>query len=174
MKYFLKNSNMKKLTQDEARFCEQPITENEILNSLKNLHNQKTPGTDGLPADFYKFFWIDIKNLLMNSILYAIDSGELSVEQKRGIITLLPPKNKDRLHWRPISLLNTDYKLKAKLIPNILKEILPSIIDNDKSGYLSGRNIGQYVHLFQDITFFTEANKIPGILLAIEFENSFD
>ncbi len=47
---------MKKLTQDEARFCEQPITENEILNSLKNLHNQKTLGTDELPADCYKFF----------------------------------------------------------------------------------------------------------------------
>ncbi len=56
MKYFLKNSNMKKITQDEARFCEQPINKNEILNSLKNWHNQKTLGTDGLLADFYKFF----------------------------------------------------------------------------------------------------------------------
>ncbi len=61
MNYFFKNSNMKIFTQDEARFCEQSITENEILNSLKNLHNQKTPGTDRLPADFYKFFWIDIE-----------------------------------------------------------------------------------------------------------------
>ncbi len=82
MKYFLKNSNMKKVTHDEARLCEQPIAENEILNSLKNLHNQSTPGRDGIPANFYKLFLIDIKNLLMNSILYAIDSGELSVDQK--------------------------------------------------------------------------------------------
>ncbi len=160
MKYFLKNSNMKKLTQDEARFCEQPITENEILHSLKNLHNQKTPGADGLPADFYKFFWIDIKNLLMNNILYAIDSGELSVEQKRGIITLLPPpppnKNKPHLkNCRPISLLNTDYKLIAKLIANRFKEVLPSIIDYDQFGYFSGRYIGQNICLLMDITLFS-------------------
>ncbi len=119
---------MKKLTPDEANFCEQPITETEILSSLKNLHNQKTPGTDGLSADFYKFFWIDIKNLLTDSILYAVNSGELSIEQQREIITLLPKRNKDRLqlkNWRPISLLNTDYKIIAKLIANRIKEVLP-------------------------------------------------
>ncbi len=56
---------MKKLTPYEANFCEQPIIEKEILSSLKNLHNQKT---NRFPVDFYKYFWIDIKNLLTDSI----------------------------------------------------------------------------------------------------------
>ncbi len=63
----------------------------EILNSLKQLHNGKTPGTDELSTDFYKYFWIDIKSLLIESIKCAIETGELSIEQGRGIITLLPP-----------------------------------------------------------------------------------
>ncbi len=88
---------MKKLTPDEANFCEQPITEFEILCSLKNKHNQNMPGTGGLPADFYNFFWIDIKNLLTDSILYAVNSGELSTEQKRGIITLLLLQKKKKV-----------------------------------------------------------------------------
>ena len=90
-----KNSifSIKKLSDKEKDFCEQNITEQEILKSLKGLHNGKTPGTDGLPADFYKYFWIDIKTLVTNSILYAIETGELSIEQKRGIITLIPQKN---------------------------------------------------------------------------------
>ncbi len=63
---------MKNLTPDEANFCEQPITEKDILSSLKNLHNQKTSGTDGLPA--YNLFWIYIKNLLTGSMLYVVNS----------------------------------------------------------------------------------------------------
>ncbi len=76
--------------------CDQPITKIEILTSLKQLHNNKTPSTDGLPPDFYKFFWLDIKALLIDSIVYAIGTGELSIEQKWGIITMLPKKDKSR------------------------------------------------------------------------------
>ena len=77
------------------------------------MQNGKSPGTYGLLADFYKFFWSDIKYLLINSIKYAVGNGEMSIEQKRGIITLIPKKTKSRLYlknWRPLSLLNTDYK----------------------------------------------------------------
>ncbi len=131
---FLTNNNINKLTNFEKDPCDQPITEIEILTSLKQLHNGKTPGTDGLPQDFYKLFWLDIKALLIDSIVYAIATGELSIEQKRGIITLLPKKDKShhfQKNWRPISLLNTDYKILAKLIANRLKTVLPLLINND-------------------------------------------
>jgi hypothetical protein len=59
---FTNSNNMKTLTDKEKELCDVEITEAEILNSLKNLNNEWTPGTDGLPADFYKFFWTDIKN----------------------------------------------------------------------------------------------------------------
>ncbi len=65
--------------------------------------------------------------------------GELSIEQKRGIITLLPKTNKNRLFlkkWRPISLLNADYKIIAKILAIRLKNVLPHIINDDQTGYL--------------------------------------
>ncbi len=77
---FLTNNNIKNLTHFEKDCCDQPITEIEILTSLKQLHNGKTQGTDGLPLDFYKFFWLDIKALLIDSVIYAIAIGELSIE----------------------------------------------------------------------------------------------
>ncbi len=118
---FLTNNNINKLTHFEKDYCDLPISEIEILTSLKQLHNAKTPGTDCLPPDFYKLFWLDIKALLIHSIVYAIATGELSIEQKRGIITLLPKKDKSRhflKDWTPIYLLNTDFKILAKLIAN--------------------------------------------------------
>ncbi len=51
-------------------------------------------------------FWIDIKNLLTDSILYAINSGELSIKQKRGIFTLLPKKIKIGYTWKTVVQFN--------------------------------------------------------------------
>jgi hypothetical protein len=127
----INESNLVQLTEEEKNGCDIPITEEEILKSLKDLKNNKTPGTNGISAEFYKFFWHDIKDFLINSIVESVEKGELSSEQKRGIISLIPKKGKDRLqlkNWRPISLLNTDYKILTKLLAKRLIHILPNII----------------------------------------------
>ncbi len=71
----------------------QTTYQKEILDALKHLHNCKTPGTDGFPPDFYKFFLLDIKLILIESIEYAIVTGELSVEQKGESSPYSPPQN---------------------------------------------------------------------------------
>jgi len=37
--------------------CEGHLTEQECLKALRSMDREKTPGTDGLPAEFYKIFW---------------------------------------------------------------------------------------------------------------------
>ena len=101
----------------------------------------KTPGSDGLPAEFYKVFWNDISDLFLNSINYAYRSGQLSVTQRRGIIKLIPKKDAEPdliKNWRPISLLNCDYKIAARF-----KQVIPNIINYDQTGFLKGRFIGE-------------------------------
>ncbi len=118
---FIQNNPSNILSQKEKETCDEAITEKEILQSLKDLNNEKS-------------HCADIKDLVTESILFAIKAGELSIEQKRGIITILPPKTKDRLflkNWRPISLLHTDYKIIAKLLVNHMKNVLPLIINED-------------------------------------------
>ena len=54
--------------------------------------SDKTPGTDGLPAEFYKVFWEDIEGYLLNALNGAYEKRCLSISQRRGLITLLPKK----------------------------------------------------------------------------------
>ncbi len=106
-----------------------------------------------------------------------MEKGELTVEQKRGIITLLPKKGKNRIflkNWRPISLWNTDYNVIPKILAMRLQLVLPNIINDDQSGYLKERYIGQNIRIVEDVSFFTKENQLPGILLSIDFEKAFD
>ena len=111
----------------------------------------KSPGTDGLPVNFYRMLWDDLKELVCSVFNTCFNDGELCPSMKRGIITLLPKKGKDTLflkNWRPISLLNTDYKILAKVLSTRLQKVLPSIIHGDQTGFLKDRYIGENIRFF--------------------------
>ena len=94
------------------------------------MSNNKSPGSDGFTVEFWKFFFKDLGEFLLRSINYAYESGELSVTQRLGIITLLPKGNKPKQflkNWRPITLLNITYKLASSCIAERMKTILPSL-----------------------------------------------
>ena len=173
----LSDMDINKLTDTQKVTCEGLVTEHECLNALKNMQNGKSPGCDGFTVDFYKFFWKNIKNFLVDSLNFAFCNGELSVDQKRGVITLIPKKHKIRIllkNWRPISLLNTDYKILTKCLAIRLHGVLPSIIDLDQTGYLKGRYIGENIRTIADVIQYTSLKKQPGIVLLLDFEKAFD
>ena len=174
---FFEASTEKKLNQIEQDSCEGSSTRAECLKALKEMDSNKTPGSDGLPAEFYKIFWNDIADFLLGSINYAYKTGQLSVSQKRGIVKLIPKKDAEPYYvknWRPISLLNCDYKLATKAVANRLKQVLPNLIDNDQTGFLKGRFIGENVRLIDSVVSFTAAKNIPGLPVFLDFEKAFD
>ena len=87
------------------------------------MANNKAPGCDGLSPEFYKYFWPDIKTLLIDSLNEGYYRGELSESQKQSILTLIFKKGDRKLldNWRPISLLNTDYKIIARVLSQRLQ-----------------------------------------------------
>ena len=67
---------------------------------MNKLTNNKSPGWDGLSAEFYKTFWIDIRQIIYDCYLESIDSGCLSPSQRIGILTLIPkPKSPVELNY---------------------------------------------------------------------------
>ena len=175
--FFLENNSLPQLNETDKARCENAITERELLISIKAMKNGKSPGCDGLTSEFYKFFWTNIKTSLLNSINYGLETGRLSTEQRRGISSLLPNKDKDRLFlkdWRPISLLNVDYKILAKILAIRIIKSLPYLVDDDQTGYIKDRFIGCNIRLVEDIIHYTSLTKTPGILLSVDFEKAFD
>ena len=167
--------NGPKLSEQERNFMEKNITIQECAKALKELPNSKSPGSDGFTAEFYKFFWSRISNLVYESYTYAFEFGKMSIEQRRTIITLIPKKDKIvklLKNWRPISLLNVDFKILAKLFGLRIRKVLPSIISNDQVGYLEGRYIGQNIRLIKDVIHACKDDS--AILAFLDFEKAFD
>ena len=69
--------------------------------------------------------------------------------QNRHLSRLL--KRKEKIapllieNWRPISLVNVDAKIMSKVIATRIKNVLPSIIHHNQTGFIKDRYIGERV-----------------------------
>lgn len=100
---YLNKIECPKLTKNESELLERDITVEELGETLKKLQNNRSPGSDGFPYEFYKVFWGEIKYFVHKSLIFGLAKGSLSVSQRDGIITLVPKPSKPRnlTHLRP-------------------------------------------------------------------------
>ena len=123
--------DLPKLKKESREYCEGIISNEECIAILKELKPNKSPGNDGLTTEFYLTFWPDIGGLVREALNEAYKLGELSSSQKQAVIKLIAKDGKDLSlleNYRPISLLNVDYKILTKMLANRMKEVLNEII----------------------------------------------
>lgn len=131
------------------------ITETEVEEVLKSMAKNKTLGKDGLPVEWYVRFWPILKTHLLEVLKLCIETGHTSSSMKEGVITLIF-KNGERRevkNWRPITLLNVNYKLMAKLLANRLGLVASVLLGE---GQVPGRRIMNILVLLHDLTSYAE------------------
>ena len=64
------------LNLEEKEKGEGMLTKAECLQALKSMKSGKTPGSDGLPVEFYNVFWNEISDCLLNTINYSYTEGK--------------------------------------------------------------------------------------------------
>lgn len=101
------------LSPEQAGSCDGLISSGEAYTALSGMAKAKSPGSDGFPAEFYLAFWDVLGSDLVEVFNASFDSGSLPLSQRGALISLIFKKGNRLEHknWRPISLLNVDYKL---------------------------------------------------------------
>ena len=97
-----------------------------------------------------KVFWNDLAEILLNALKFSFEAGQLSISQTRGIVKLIPKKDAELIlikNWRPLTLLNCEYKIASKAIASRIKNFLPKLISDDQTGLLKGRCISENIRL---------------------------
>ena len=174
---FLKNPTLPKLTKENSISCEGKLTTSECFKALKSFGKCKSPGNDGLTAEFYLFFWTHLGEIMVKSFNTSYEKCLLTNSQRQAVITLLEKPGKDRTllkNWRPISLLNTDYKIATKALASRLTPVLPTIIHHNQTGYVKNRNISDSIKSILDILEYTKRKQLSGMLLCLDFQKAFD
>ena len=122
------------------------------------------------------FFWTDLKMFFLAMCAESLANGSLPKTVKKGIIVLIPKRNKPRnliKSYRPTTLLNVCYKIVSATIANRLKTVLQYLIDSSQSAHLRGRFIGDNIRLVYDIIQFAKLEKTSGILMSLDIEAVF-
>ena len=144
---------------------------------MTKMPTNKSPGPDGLPYEFYITFWEDLKHMLLEVFVDCAQNKELAVSMKQGLISLIPKADKDPLYldnWRPITLLNSDYKILAALYANRLKCCLEEIISVTQSAFMKGPHISNNIPLVLDILDYGELFDKESLILFLDFYKAFD
>ena len=165
-----------KLGPTDKIMLDEPLTNDELRKSLNMMANNKSPGDDGISAEFYKKYWYLIGDDFTKLTEDIFKSGSLCKSQYSGLITLLykAGEREDIANWRPITLLNTDYKIIAKTLAERLKTVLPKIINPDQKGFVKGRKIEEGARLIQDIITYTEKEDLGGAIIFLDQKKAFD
>ena len=160
----------KRLSPDQAASAEGAsadgaLTKEELLAALKTTLKGKSPGLDGLPYEFYLTFWDAVADALaaaVNEAYTTVDAAPAyDAAFTEGIITLIykgrpsAPLPEDAVSsYRPITLLNADYKVAAKAVTRRLSRVLGHVVDDTQTAFVPGRWIGDNILCHLDVFFF--------------------
>ena len=164
------------LTDENKELCEGRVTFNECKEAVSKMKINKSPGLDGLSAEFYKVFWDDIGPILVDVYNECFDEGQLTDSLNLSVISLIF-KDGDKTHienYRPISLSNTDYKILAFVMANRVQNVIGNIIDTDQTAYIKGRYMGTNIRLVNDIIDHFEKIQKNGLMFFADFKKAFD
>jgi len=168
------------------------ITEDQVREAIKKTSNEKAPGMDGIPIELWKKMddqFIESKEnenterkcdivWILTQVFKDIETHGMDKEAKLNEGCMSPiykKKDPDNVaNYRPITLLNTDYKIFTKALSIKLADAAPDIINKDQAGFTKGRSIFDQVKTTKlVIEYMNRANKI-GTIIALDQEKAYD
>ena len=95
------------------------------MNRLSKISQNKSPGPNGFPREFYQTFKAEIVPILLKLFQEIEREGKLPDSFYEASITLIPKPDRDPVkkeNYGPISLMNMDAKFLNKILANRIQQ----------------------------------------------------
>lgn len=141
------------------------------------MPNNKSPGPDGLPAEFYKHFWDLLSPLFIRLTTDIKPTSSIPTHMNTAVISLLLKPNKDPTHpssYRPLSLINTDLKIITKALATRIETVMHTIIHLDQTGFIKNRHASDNTRQLFNLINISQKQQQKSIIVSLDAEKAFD
>lgn len=145
--------NIKRISIGASEALERIFSEVEIIDALKDIHPNKSPGSDCFNGFYIRNFWDFLKEDLINLIGRFYESNSLPPGINSSFIALIPKVLTPLMvqDFRPISLISCTMKIILKILSKRLKTVLPSLISQVQFAFVKDRNISECILIAGEI-----------------------
>ncbi|XP_075101661.1 uncharacterized protein LOC142177098 [Nicotiana tabacum] len=153
------------------------VTREEVLQALKELPNDKAPGIDGYPAEFFKEYWGIVGEDIINAILQFFENGKLLKEVNCTTITLVPKVANPTYvkDYKHIAYCSTIYKLIANVLTGRLKRVVDYLVGPTQSAFIEGRNILDNVIVAHELVKgYSHKGVSPRCMVKVDIRKAYD
>jgi len=164
------------LTPDQQLALEEPFELIELAAAVSGAAASKSPGLDGLSYELYKAVLPLVGPSLLAAFNHMLARGELGPSLCAGVVRLLPKVAgvPTAAQLRPITLLNTDYKLLTKMFVARLLPVLPDVLQATQLCSVRGRSIFDGAAAVVSAATYLHHKKRPGYLISLDFFHAYD
>ena len=116
-----------------------PITNTEIEAVIKNLPQNKSPGTDGFTGEFYQTFREELVPILLKLFQKIAEEATLPNSFYEATITPIPKPDKDNTkkeHYGPISLMGRDAEFLNRILANRIQQHIKKFVSHDQVWFI--------------------------------------
>nr|AAD02930.1 reverse transcriptase [Oryzias latipes] len=174
---FLKDLDLPTLTVEQNEKLLTAITEEEIQFAIRKLKSGKMAGADGFSPEWYKTMETHLIPTLLKTFNWVMEKKTTPLSWNKAIISIIPKEGKDRLdcaNYRPVSVLNIDYKLFTSIISRRLETILPMLIHKDQTGFIKQRQTQDSIRKVLHIIHQVVQQKQETLVISLDAEKAFD
>ena len=166
------------------------VTEDQVHKALQIAKNGSATGLDRCPYELWKALQQRHNKLrhsnkpsfdLIKALTYLFrDIQTHGIDERTDFNTgwmcpLFKKKDPTEIsNYRPITLLNTDYKLLTKVLAIQLMNHVKRLIHPDQAGFIPDRSIFDHIRLAKAILNYAEATEEDGAILALDQEKAYD
>lgn len=126
---------------------------------------------------YYKKFSLLLTPLLTDALNYLFSGRSFHTESLMASISIIPKPNTDDTAWsnyRPISILNLDIKILAKVLSTHLNPIIGTLIHKDQSRFIPSHQAGDNIRRATLLAHLARTRCIPTCFISLDIRKAFD